>query len=75
MSDLDDLELLPGDSVSQAPSFSTNLSSHFPPSVNQLSVPPGIKVIDRCKVVENTPHCLIKLEPHFDKVCFPKPIY
>jgi len=75
MSDLDDIEILSDDSISQAPSFSTNLSSHFPPSVKELPVPPGIKVIDRCKVVENTSECLSKLEPHCNKVCFLQAIY
>jgi len=74
MSDIDDVEVevLPDDSLSQTRSFSTNLSSHFPPSANKLSFPPGIQVIDRCMVVENTPECLTKLGPHFNKVCFPK---
>ena len=73
MSDFE--ELIPEDSVSQhsrPPSFSTSLSSHFPPPVNELPVPPGIKVIDRCKVVVNTPESLTKLSPFFDKVSFPE---
>lgn len=68
-------ELLPEDSVSQHSqprSFSTSLSSHFPPPVSERPVPPGIKVIDRCKVVVNTPECLTKLTPFFDKVAFPE---
>jgi hypothetical protein len=76
MSDIDiddvEIEVVPDDSISQTRSFSTNLSSHFPPSTNNLPIPPGIRVIDRCMVVENTPECLAKLEPHFNKVCFPK---
>jgi hypothetical protein len=75
MSDIDiddvEIEVLPDDSVSQTRSFSTNLSSHFPPT-NNLPFPPGIRVIDRCMVVEDIPECLAKLEPHFKKVCFPK---
>jgi len=73
MSDIE--ELLPEDSVSQHSqprSFSTSLSSHFPPPVNERPVPPGIAVIDRCKVVVNTPESLAKLDPFFDKVCFPE---
>src|SRR5579859_5269869 len=71
---LDDVEVevMPDNSASQTRSFSTNLLSHFPPSANKLSFPPGIQVIDRCMVVKNTPECLTKLEPHFNKVCFPK---
>ena len=67
-----EVEVMPNDSASQTHSFSTNLSFHFPPSANKLSFPPGIQVIDRCMVVENTPECLTKLESHFNKVCFPK---
>ena len=76
MSDIDiddiEIEVLPDDSVSQTRSFSTNLSSHFRPSANKLPVPPGIRVIDQCMVVENTPECLKKLELHFNKVFPPK---
>ena len=56
---LDDaeVEVMSEDSVSQTRSFSTNLSSHFPPSATKLSFPPGIQVIDRCMVVESTPEC------------------
>jgi hypothetical protein len=73
MSDFEDL--LPEDSMSQRSqprSFSTSLSSHFPPPVNELPVPPGIKVIDQCKVVINTPECLTKLSPFFEKVSVPE---
>ena len=72
MSDLK--EILPEDSVSQIRSFSTSLSSHFPRSVNELTVPPGIIVIDRCKVVVNTPDSLNKLASHFNKVSFSQAI-
>ena len=65
MSDFE--ELLPEDSV-----FSTSLSSHFLPPVDEHPVPPEIKVIDQCKVVVNTPECLTKLSPFFDKVSFPE---
>jgi hypothetical protein len=74
--DLDDVEIEevePGDSISQVPSFATNLSSHFPPSGKELPVPPGIKTIDRCLVV--TAECLAKLKPHLNKVCFLQAIY
>ena len=72
MSDLK--EILPEDSVSQIQSFSTSLSSHFPPSVNELTVPPGIIVIDQCKVVVNTLKCLSKLTSQFNKVSFSQAI-
>jgi hypothetical protein len=66
---------LPEDSVSQhthLQSFTTSLSSTFPPSINEGHVPLGIKVVDQCKVVVNTPECLSKLGPFFDKVTFPE---
>ena len=75
MSNFDDFELLSDDSVLQAPSFSTNLSSHPFPSVNQLPVSVGIKVVDWCIVVENTSDCLTKLKPHLNKVCFLNAMY
>ena len=67
MSDIE--KLLPEDSVSQHSqpgSFFTSLSSHFPPPVNEHHVPPGIAVIDRCKVIVNTPESLAKLGPFLD---------
>ena len=67
-----EVEVMSNDSASQTRSFSTNLLFHFSPSANKLSFPPGIQVIDRCMVVENTPECLTKLESHFNKVCFSK---
>ena len=73
MSDIEDI--LPGDSVSQLSqprSFSTSLSSHIAPSGNEPPVPRGIKVIDRCIIVVNTPECLSKLVDHFKKVSLPK---
>ena|SRR2546423_5434793 len=66
MFDMDDI--LPDDSVSQLSqpgSSSLNLSSHILSSEKQLPIPPGIQVIDRCMVVENTPECLNKLVEHF----------
>ena len=73
MSDIEDI--LSEDSVSQHSQpqlFSISLSSHIPSSVNGLTVPPGIKVINRCIVVTE---CLNKLVDHFKKVSFPKTIY
>jgi hypothetical protein len=63
----DNEEILPEDSVSQhSQSFFTSLSSNFSPApVNGHAVSPGIKVVDRCKVVVNTPECLNKLAPFF----------
>ena len=61
-------ELLPENSVSQhsqSRSFSTSLSSHFPPPVNGREVPTGIAVIGQCKVVVNTPESLAKLDLFF----------
>ena len=70
MSDME--EILPDDSVSQVRSALLNFSSHIAPSANPLPIPQGVRVIDRCIIIENTLECLNKLIDHFQKVYFPK---
>jgi len=70
MSDIE--EILSDDSVSQVRSTLLTFSSHIAPSANPLPIPQGVRVIDRCIVVENTLECLGKLVDHFQKVYFHK---
>ena len=67
---MEDDEILPDESISQvsSSSFSKNLSSHFPVSLTQRPAPKGVLIVDRCKVVVNTPECLEALEPFMQKV-------
>lgn len=69
MSDID--ELRPEDSVSNlshAHSLSASQRTFSTPSYTLRPVPSGIKVVNRCKVVVNTPECLSKLSPLLAKV-------
>ena len=65
-------DILPEDSISQlskdTPSYAMSFASHFQPSSNSTLIPDKLQVIDRCKVVVNTPEGLAALEPFTEKV-------